>query len=336
MLPSLDGRCYPWESGGCEWTFRFVWSWMSSLVRLDIVVLLLMLLYVLRVFIRVSWQCYEAQRSTGVGSAGRRTRVATLNIQVGNVSSIVTTAPYLGLAGTCIGILDALVGGVMQKDAFRSLVATKMGVALVPTAVAMLVAILATCSHKYLRTLTGLLANDGFDEGQQRGRFFRRASGLPPAKQFSKLPAFALLAAPGLAIAITGIMVFESLRTSTGFYVGFAEANCEYGVLDNPIVLHITDSGKLYLNYEGVELSGLANRLSMIYSMRAHREIYMLADPGVSFRTVAETLDALEDAPSTDGNHSIGARRDKLGIKVRLITPNVMSVGCRPVRAKVF
>ncbi len=336
MLPSLDGRCYPWESGGCEWTFRFVWSWMSSFVRLDVILLLLMLLYVLRVFIRVSWQCYEARRWERVDSAGRRAVVTSLNIQVGNLISIVTTSPYFGLAGTCIGILDALVGGVMQKDAFRSLVATKMALALVPTAVAMLVAILATCSHRYLLTLIDSLGDGASNEDQISQRKIRSAHGIPPMTIFSGLPAFALLAAPGLAIAITGIMVFESLRTSTGFYVGFAEVNCEYGVLNHPIVLHITESGKLYLNYEEVELSGLANRLSMIYSMRAHREIYMLADPGVSFRTVAETLDALEDAPSTDGNHSIGTRRDKLGIKVRLITPNVMSVGCRLVRAKVF
>ena len=52
MLTPED--CYPWQPGGCEWTIRYVWRWISSFGRLDVIVLALMLIYVFAVVIHVS------------------------------------------------------------------------------------------------------------------------------------------------------------------------------------------------------------------------------------------------------------------------------------------
>jgi biopolymer transport protein ExbD len=326
--------CYPWQPGGCEWTARYLWRWMSSFGRLDVIVLALMLVYLFAVVIRVSCRYYLARRAQGVDSASRRTLAAALSIEVGSLKSIALTAPYLGLAGTCAGILNAFGGGSMQKDAFRAMIATQIAVALIPTAAGIPVAVLATCSYNYLRTRIDLLEGEVFDEGQQRGRHFRGARRFPPTKRFSVLPAFGLLAAPVLAIAIAGCVTFASFHTSTGFYVELASARCEFDGEDKLIVLHLTDAGKLFLNQEQEDWNTLAGRLSEIYSMREYRTLYLLADSGVPFQTVAHALDTVENAPAAVEAQAVRMRMDKLGINIRVVTPKALNADCpKPVVA---
>lgn len=305
--------CYPWEPGGCEWTIRYLWRWMSSFGHLDVIVLALMLVYVFAVVIYVSYRYYLARRAQGFDSASRRTLAAVLGIEAGGLKSIALTAPYLGLVGTCAGILSAFGGIGMQKDAAMAMIATRIALALIPTAAGIPVAVLATCSYNYLRTRIDLLEGEVFDEGQQRAQHFRGAHRFPPTKRFSELPAFGLLAAPGLGIIIAGFMTFPSFHTPTGFYVELASARCEY-VADKLIVLHITDTGKVFLNQEQEDWNSLAGRLSQIYSLREYRTLYLLADSGVPFQTIAHALDTVENAEAS--------------IKVRLITPKVFNAAC--------
>jgi len=127
-------------------------------------------------------------------------------------------------------------------------------------------------------------------------------------------------------------MTFASFHTSTGFYVELASARCEYDVVDKLIILHITDAGKLFLNQEQEDWNSLAGRLSEIYSMRKDRTLYLLADSGVPFQTVAHALDTVESAPATVGPQAVGTRKDRLHIKVRLITPAALNAECpKPV-----
>jgi biopolymer transport protein ExbD len=324
--------CYPWQSGGCEWTIRYVWRWLSSFGCLDVVLLALMLVYVFAVVIHVSCRYYLARRARGIDSAGKRTLASVLNIEVGNLKSIAVTAPYLGLVGTCEGILSAFGGGAMQRDALRAMIMTRIALALITTAAAIPVAVLATCSYNYLRTRIDLLEGEVSDEGQQRARHFRGARRFPPTKRFLELPAYGLIAAPGLAILIAGFMTFASFHKPTGFYVELASARCEYDGDDRLIVLHITDAGRLFLNQEQEDWNGLADRLSQIYGMRKYRTLYLLADSGVPFQTVATAIDTVENVPATVGPQAVGMRRDKLDIEVRLITPRALNAGCpKPV-----
>jgi len=160
---------------------------------------------------------------------------------------------------------------------------------------------------------------------QERGRHFRRTRRFPPAKRFAELPAFGLLGALpafglltalGLTVLTKVFMPFPSLPEPTGFYVELVPARCEeYDVVDRVIVLHITDTGKLLLNQEQEDWTGLlAGRLSQIYSMRKDRTLYLLADSGVPFQTVAHALDIVEDAP--------------VAVKVRLVTPKALNADC--------
>jgi biopolymer transport protein ExbB len=327
-VPTPDD-CYPWQPGGCEWTIRFLWRWMSSFGRVDVMVLALMLVYLFAAVIHILWRYYLARRVQGIDSVGLRTLAAVLNIEMGSLKSVAITAPYLGLVGTCEGILSAFGGIGMEKHAAMVMIETRIAVALIPTAVAIPVAVLATCSYNYLRTRIDLLEGKAFDEGLQRGFYFRRARRFPRTKRFSEVPAFGLLAAPALAIAITGFMTFASFHTPTGFYVELASARCEdYDVVDKLVVLQITDTGQLFLNQEQEDWNNLEVRLSQIYSMKEHRTLYLLADSELPFRTVADALDTVENASANVGPQAVGTKKDKLGIKVKLVTPRGFKADC--------
>jgi biopolymer transport protein ExbD len=327
-VPTLDD-CYPWQPGGCEWTLRYLWRWISPVVRLDVIVLALLLVYLFAVVIHVYYRYNLARRETRIDSADSKKLVAVLNIKVGNLKSIALTAPCLGLAGTCIGILDGLAGGAAQKDAFRMALAMKFAVALIPTALAIPVAALATASYNYLCTRMDLLAGEVFREGQKTSRHFPRARRFPPTERFAELPtfgllgafpAFGLLVALGLTILVKVFMPGPSFPPQTGFYVELASARCEYDGNDTLVGLHITNADKLFLNFEPQDWNTLPNRLSQIYSMRQHPALYLLADSDVPFQTVADALDTVENVP--------------LDIQVRLVTAKAMNADCLPKPVK--
>jgi biopolymer transport protein ExbD len=153
-------------------------------------------------------------------------------------------------------------------------------------------------------------------------RGFQAAQGLPLAPRFSKLPfAFALVAAPVLALSIAAFMTFPSFDTPGVLRVGIAPDRCGSPVYERVIVLHITEAGKLLINFEDADWNTLAGRLSMIYSTRAEKTIYLHADDGVPFQTVADAIDIVKGATFTGTS-------DPLGINVQLITPAAMQAHC--------
>lgn len=79
------------------------------------------------------------------------------------------------------------------------------------------------------------------------------------------------------------------------------------------IVLRVTKSGELFINTEPVSWTDLPRRLSAIYSTRARRDLYLRADDGVSFQTVADAIDTATKIRSPEFN--------SLDINVFLITP---------------
>jgi biopolymer transport protein ExbD len=155
----------------------------------------------------------------------------------------------------------------------------------------------------------------------QTSRYCHVARRLPLTKRFSALPAFALIAAPGLAILVAAYMTFASFSTPKGFGIGLVSTRCKYDGNDRLIVLHITDASKLFLNQEQEELNSLAGRLSEIYSMRVDRTIYLLADEDVPFQTVVDAIDIVR-------NTKVAGRSSSPAITVRLITPRAADVHC--------
>jgi biopolymer transport protein ExbD len=302
---------------------------MNWLGRFDVIVLALILAYIFAVVIHVSRRYYLARRVRGIESASRRKLAVDLSIKVSNLKAIAYIAPYLGLAGTCVGILSAFGAAGMEKHAYLVMTMTKVAAAIVTTAAGILVAIPATCSYNHLRRCIDLLESEVLDEEvERRGRHLGTVRRFPLTKRFSQLPAFAAIAAPSLAILMAGYTTFASFHAPTGFGIELASTRCEDDGDDRLIVLHITNAGKLFLNQEQADWNSLGGRLSKIYTTREHRALYLLADSGVPFQTVADALDIVENAPVTVGTQAIRMGTEKLNTAVRLITPKTINTHC--------
>jgi biopolymer transport protein ExbD len=289
-------------------------NWIS---RADVYVLALLLVYGVAVFLRVYSRYCLARRARELHSADRRRLVADLSTKVRSLKSIVSAAPYLGLAGTCFGVMGTFRAFMMEAHAVRAMMTSIIAASLLTTAAGILVAVPATCFYNFLCTRIDLLESEVLNECFSCGR-------LPLRKRFSEFPAFALIASPTLAMAVMAFMGFASFHEPKGLGIELASARCQYEGDDRLVVLHMTNGGRLFLNSEQQNWDTLASRLLEIYGTRVHRILYLLADDGVPFQTVADAIDMAENAQ---------VRTSSLNIGVRLITPKAMNAPCpEPVR----
>ena len=269
----------------------------------------------------------------GIDNANGKNLIAVLRTGAVSLKSIALAAPYVGLAGTCVVVLSALrwSGSVeMEENTFLALMAAKIAAALITTAAGIFVAVPATCSYNYLCTCINSVESEvSNDLRAQIGLCRQGDRRLVLTKRFSQLPAFALIAAPGLAVLVVVYTPYLAPREASGLKVELGSTTCEHDGTDRLIVLHITDAGKLFLNTEQEDWDSFAGRLSKIYSVRVHRTLYLLADDGVPFQTVADVLDAVENIPATAGPQ--GLEKDKLDITVRLLTPKAAKNRCPQV-----
>ena len=298
------------QPGGCEWTIRYLWRWTNAFGRIDVIVLALMFACIVCVVAHVSFRYHSVRRTRDIDTGLLSQLVADLSAEAGLFHSIASTAPYLGLAGTCVGILSAFGAFAMEKHTLLLVTVTKVATALVPSVVAILVAVTATFSYNYLGTRIDLLHTEvGAEQGTPYFRVFRRFALL---RRFSQLPAFGLLAAPALTLLVAAYLPFAFRPTPTGFRIELASSAWESDG-DDRLVLHVTNTGKLFLNTEQENWNAFAGRLSEIYRTRGDNSLYLIADDGVPFQTVADAIDAA---------------RKNLDIRVRLIEPRTMNTHC--------
>jgi biopolymer transport protein ExbD len=318
----MPGACL--NPYGCEWSIGYLWRWMNWIGRVDVFVLALLLVYIVVVVARVSCRYRSARHTRGIDTDSRRRLAADLSIQLSNLKSIASTAPYLGLVGTCFGILSVFRGFDMEKHAAQVMMTSIIAAALVTTAAGILVAVPATCFYNYLRPRIDLLESTVSNEAvEPRSRSFQVARRLPLPKRSSTFPAFALIAAPSLAILVVAYTTFASFRPPKGFGIELASTHCEENGDHRLIVLHITDAGRLFLNTEQEDRNNLASRLSEIYGSRAHRILYLSADDAVPFQTVADAIDIVQNT---------SVKSSSLNIAVRLITPIALNASCSEPR----
>jgi len=292
--------------------------------------LALMLAYIVFVVIRFSRRYYLARResralvhdSWRVFQRRQRSIIADLSRGLRTLRAIAVSAPFLGLAATSYWISGGLFFGYSGSPTrVFDLIEARTASSLLTAATAILVAIPAILTHNFLRMRTDeferelstlVPAGMASREDEPNPRPFRFAQALPLKKRFSGLPPFALIAAPALASIVAMFMVFEPYETPTGLDVGLATQLCESGGDNRLIVLRITDTGKLFINFEEVDWNNLAGRLSAIYSRRAQRTLYLSATDGVPFQTLADAIDVIENTPVASPNSPIS---------VLLITP---------------
>ena len=91
-------------------------------MRLDLIVLLFLLAYAISIVLRMFVPRLPAQSSSEDERARHLQLAADLNVKVSNLKSIAIMAPYLGLAGTCLGIMDAFGGIAMERGTASALI----------------------------------------------------------------------------------------------------------------------------------------------------------------------------------------------------------------------
>jgi biopolymer transport protein ExbD len=299
-----------------------------------------MLSYTVFIFVRFSRRYCSARResrafvpdSWRAVHRSQRTLVADLSRGLRTLKAISSSAPFLGLAGTSYWVLGGLYFGYSGSPTrYFDLIEARTASSLLTAATAILVAIPATLAHnfaltridRFKREFSGTASHEDTANPWQ----FRLAQTLPLKKGFSSLPPFALIAAPALASILAMVMTVGPYETPTGLHVGLVQDRCVDDGDDRLIVLRLTNAGELFINQTREDWNSLPEVLSKIYGSRVHRTLYVRADDGVPFQTVADAIDIVENA-NVEPHHAVRMRADKLDITVLLITPKAMNTSC--------
>ena len=231
---------------------------------------------------------------------------ADLSLRLYTLRSIAHTAPFLGLAGSCVGILDSFTGIGMQKSSALAMLNLNLSRAPITTAAAYLVTVPAIWSHNYLWTLLDLLRIkiSGSVHGtiRQPKRCVGVAQNLPLKKQFSGLPSSAVTVAPCLALVIAGFITFSSFDIPRGLPVGLlrpgGRATREEYFTTDPVVIVVAMSGDgsplLYVNSKKTPLDEVGNTVRGELELRPRRVAYVDAESGVRWTDVANVIDIVE------------------------------------------
>ena len=295
------GTCLgPWA---CEWSIGYLWRWTNWISRLHVYVLAVMFAYTLAAVIYMSCRCYSVRHELGTNDDRRRKLVVDLNIRLGNLKSIASTAPYLGLMGTCFGILNMFRGVGMERHAVMIMETTYAAAALITTAAGILVAVPAVFSQNYL---CGLI---------EKIKVPTSPTNYPFAKRRSELPAFAVIAAPIFALAV---LAFFSLQTSfriptTGLDVwlqkpsfGLTTQGSGGSIIVRLVEPKTSTPTAVYVNSKNIGWENLNESVQDELKIHPQSIAYVEAERGVSWAEIAEAIDVVKGGSQ----------------KVVLVTPN--------------
>jgi biopolymer transport protein ExbD len=295
-----------WQTQGQEWSVVYLWGRLDWISRLDVFVLGLMLAFVVIVVGRGSYRCHKACRECRALDRVRHARgtlTADLSRGASTLRSIAFTAPYLGLAGTCFGILDSFRGVGMQRAAAVAMMATNIAASLLTTASGLLVAFSAASSSNYLLWLAGKLDlnvdlywRNVTKDSAVASRVFSK---YPLKKQFSKLPAFALLAAPSLAVTLAAFMSFSAFRGPVGLDVRLlqpGDLETSDHALGQPLFIRLSNISTdekpvIYFNSKKTTWDSLDSSVRNNLELWPQSPIYVEADDDVRWAYVAMVID---------------------------------------------
>ncbi len=275
-----------------------------------------MLGYVLIVFSLALWRFSFSPRVLP------KTFTSGLGLHTHNLKSIAMLAPYLGGVGTLLGIVSVIYGfrgGVMAEYTLLALFEGGIARALITTAVGILVAVPATCAYNYLCVQMASVECEEPEDMQRGG--FRVFGKFPLRKRFSQLPVFALVATLAFSVLVAAYTPYFDPPRAIGLAVTLVSPRCKYVQNDQITLLHVTNTGKVFINDEEQDWRNLSSRLSEIYRVREQRTIDVIVDKELSFQTAADAIDMVAGAESP-------AKTQALDIEVRLITPDAISAGC--------
>lgn len=209
----MPGDCSnSWQPYGCEEKIAYLSHSTFLMERLVLLLLALMLARTVLIGVRFSYLLAKRPKPSDTSSRAGSELAAELCLKLRSLRSIFSTAPYLGLLGTTLGILDTLsVGFIGSLPSILQWVALGIAAAFLSTAAGIVVAVPATCLHNYLRT-----RSDSLDSELPSGRVEK--TGLLVRARVSSFP-FPLTAVPVLALSIAAFITFLSFNAPLGLRV---------------------------------------------------------------------------------------------------------------------
>src|SRR5258706_3897905 len=292
-----------WQTYEREWNVLYLWDYLDFISRFDAFVLAIFLVYIAIVLSRDSYRYREACREL---HADVRALSVELHRGIRTLQAITLTAPYLGLAGTCFGLLESFRGIGMQKAAWVAMVTTYIAASLLTTACGLIVALAAAGSSRYL--LWRLEKLELRVDIHWRSLATNSAAGsqvfpkYPLRRQFSKIPAFAMLATPGFAIALAAFMSFSSFRGPVGLELRLLKARepeSSDDLLVQPIVIGISDRGpavepEIHLNSKKTTWDDLDDSVGNSLKNLPKPVVYVEADEAIPWADVAIVIDSVK------------------------------------------
>jgi biopolymer transport protein ExbD len=260
--------------------------------RLVLLLLALMLARIVFIIVRLSYLRVQRPKSTDTSGRARSELAAELCLKLRSLRSIFSTAPYLGLLGTSLGILDTLSGGFTgSRSSVVVWLASGIAAAFLSTAAGILVAVTATCLHNYLRTRA-----DSLDSELPSGRVGKMRLLLRP--RVSSFP-FPLTAVPILVLSIGAFMVFPSFYGPRGLRVRLmptGASKTKAPSLD-PIIIAVVSTKTdavptVYVNSNKTAWDELRNKLQSELEVRPpHSIVYVQADKDIFWQHVIYVTD---------------------------------------------
>lgn len=232
-----------------------------------------------------------ASVSNQVGS--RRKVLEGLRVRTGTLRSIGSAAPYLGLIGTCLGILDNFgIGYVGTRQGFVISEVLGIEAAFLSTAAGILVAIPATVLFNCLTTRIDSLESQVLSGSMDSKRF-------PLKARFSLFP-FPMIAATVLAFSIAAFMVFPSLHPPKGLPIRLLRVGTTEQPSLRPITIILAGSTPasppdVFLDERKTPWAELGSNVKNRLSTRSYEPpIYIQAEGNVYWKDVANAIDVVE------------------------------------------
>jgi biopolymer transport protein ExbD len=289
----MHGDCSnSWQAYGCEWSIGNLWHSTYLLERLVLLLLAIMLGRIVLIVVRLCYVLSRRPKSTDTKIRALTALAAELRVKLRSLRSILSTAPFLGLSGTSLGILDTLSGGFTgSRYSFLASQAFGIAAAFLSTAAGILVAVTATCLHNYLRMRVDLLESE-FPIGRV-GK-----TRLPLRPRVSAFP-FPLTAVPILVLSIATFMIFPSFYGPRGLRVRLVPTGASEKKASSlePIVIAVVSTRAdalptVYVNSNKTAWDELRNRLqSELEECPGDSIVYVQADKDVFWQHVIYVTD---------------------------------------------
>jgi biopolymer transport protein ExbD len=282
-----------------EWSLGYLWRWTNLLERFWLTALALMVLYVLVVaagfYRRSRFARAFAGRKDRESSRAQNKIATAMRLDVNGLRLVSDTAPYLGLAGMCSGILDVFRGYDLSLHRFIVVITSISAAALMATAAGIVVAIFANCLYRHLHRRLEAFESERLPRIQLPKPIARPK----PMSLFSGLPPFALLAAPCLASFIVVYIIFGSFHRQVGVSVWLKKP----GRYDDRLTVESTVVGvketnrngpTVYINSEETRSDDLMKKLLRDARLRPNSQVYFQAQNDTSWQHVLNVIDLLE------------------------------------------